>query len=335
MFYYAAVAALLACSCEKNQVVGNDVNESAGEANLSFSIALPDEGTKASYADARDYENKIAGVQVLVFDGVTGNIDKVFPVGSSMKGSVSTTLGKKKIWAIANPPIDYYEIANENDLKNQVVSLGDNIMAGKLFVMAGSEEVQLTAGGDTVEVNVSRLASRVCLNKVSVALPAKYQEVELSYVYLSNVREYKNYGGDKQTDSWVNRLGRVNSSIIDGETVTASIEGLTASKPAEVIENGSSYQPSVPILLYAMPNGSAPTDLITTLVAVVKIEGKKYYYPVVLNSAPLKSNESYSVSMTIASLGSDDPNKPVEKSALDVEINVEPWASGAEYNEVI
>ena len=78
-------------------------------------------------------------------------------------------------------------------------------------------------------------------------------------------------------------------------------------------------------IIELLPNSStaAPSGFLSTFAAqrsvltvVATISGKTYYYPVVLDNATLERNKSYTVGLTITGLGSEDPNKPVEKGSL-------------------
>ena len=68
---------------------------------------------------------------------------------------------------------------------------------------------------------------------------------------------------------------------------------------------------------------------------VATVSGKKYYYPVVLDNATLERNKTYTVGLTITGLGSEDPNKPVEKGTISASITVSGWTAGAVYDETI
>ena len=65
------------------------------------------------------------------------------------------------------------------------------------------------------------------------------------------------------------------------------------------------------------------------------VSGTLYYYPVVLDSGVIARNTAHTVALTITGLGSDDPNKPVEKGGLNVSVSVAGWEAGAVYEETI
>ena len=54
-----------------------------------------------------------------------------------------------------------------------------------------------------------------------------------------------------------------------------------------------------------------------------------------LDDAALVRNTTYTGGLTINSVGSTDPNKPVEKGAINVTVTVAGWQAGATYDETI
>ena len=108
--------------------------------------------------------------------------------------------------------------------------------------------------------------------------------------------------------------------------------------------NGASHAPSTPYFFYSYANSStaSPSGFNATfaaqrsvLVVVATVDGAICYYPVVLDDAALVRNTTYTVGLTINSVGSTDPNKPVEKGAINVTVTVAGWQAGATYDETI
>ena len=73
----------------------------------------------------------------------------------------------------------------------------------------------------------------------------------------------------------------------------------------------------------------------SVLVVAATVKGETYYYPVVLDASTLERNTSYTVGLTVTSLGSKDPNEPVDKGSAAVTVTVDGWKAGAAYDEVI
>jgi hypothetical protein len=164
---------------------------------------------------------------------------------------------------------------------------------------------------------------------------------------LTNVVGDQNFAGTAAVRNWLNKMGRksgatVSSMIIDGNSYHATNPELTFDKIGAELANGASHSPSTPYLLYGYPN-STSTDATgwainftarkTRLVVTATIGGTKYYYPISIDSP--SRNTAYTVELTITGLGSSDPDILVEKGAITATVTVDPWQSGAVYNETI
>ena len=213
--------------------------------------------------------------------------------------------------------------------------------------MAGSTSCNVTTSSQNVNVTVRRFVSRVALQKVNNALPASYGAMTINNVTLINVVGNQNLAGAATASTWYNKMGRkdgstTSSHIIDGSTYLASHPTLTFKSVESSVANGVSHTPSTPYLFYTFPN-STITDVCgwvspftarkTRLVVAATISGKKYYYPVVIDT-PIR-NYAYTVELTITGLGSTDPDKPVSKGAINASVTVEGWATGSIYDETI
>ena len=169
-------------------------------------------------------------------------------------------------------------------------------------------------------------------------------------MFLSNVVGNQNLAGTASPSTWYNKEGRkdesplVESHIIDGSTYTASCPTLTFKSVAQSVANGASHTPSTPYFFYSYANSAtaSPSGFNATfaaqrsvLVVVATVDGAICYYPVVLDDAALVRNTTYTVGLTINSVGSTDPNKPVEKGAINVTVTVAGWQAGATYDETI
>ena len=179
------------------------------------------------------------------------------------------------------------------------------------------------------------------------SLPASYGSITIDNVMLTNVVGDQNFAGTAAVRNWLNKMGRksgatVSSMIIDGNSYYATNPELTFDKIGAELANGASHSPSTPYLLYGYPN-STSTDATgwainftarkTRLVVTAIINGTKYYYPITIDS-PAR-NTAYTVELTITGIGSNDPDKPVEKGALSASISVEGWHTGTVYDDTI
>ena len=348
LFIMAAIAAM-ACSCDKNSDCIPCQNKEQKEATLKVNLGFEDDmQTKATaYVTAQPYETAINDVQVLVFDS-SGALNAYVDADTKTSGiSIKTTTGSKTICAVVNGP-DLSSVTTIPELNAKTIDLGDNsITSSAGFVMAGSTSCNVTTSSQNVGVTVRRFVSRVALQKVNNALPASYGAMTINNVTLINVVGNQNLAGAATASTWYNKMGRkdgstTSSHIIDGSTYLASHPTLTFKSVESSVANGASHTPSTPYLFYTFPN-STITDVCgwvspftarkTRLVVAATISGKKYYYPVVIDT-PVR-NYAYTVELTITGLGSTDPDKPVSKGAINASVTVEGWATGSIYNETI
>ena len=344
----AAIAAM-ACSCDKDSDCIPCQNKEQKEATRKVNLGFEDDiQTKATaYVTAQPYETAINDVQVLVFDS-SGALNAYVDADTKTSGiSIKTTTGSKTICAVVNGP-DLSSVTTIPELNAKTIDLGDNSITSTAgFVMAGSISCNVTTSSQNVNVTVRRFVSRVALQKVNNALPASYGAMTINNVTLINVVGNQNLAGAATASTWYNKMGRkdgstTSSHIIDGSTYLASHPTLTFKSVESSVANGVSHTPSTPYLFYTFPN-STITDVCgwvspftarkTRLVVAATISGKKYYYPVVIDT-PIR-NYAYTVELTITGLGSTDPDKPVSKGAINASVTVEGWATGSIYNETI
>ena len=345
-----AMAAAVLCSCDKNAdcVPCEDQQETG---TLAVSL-LFDEGaqTKAvtSFTTSQTYEKQVNKVQIFVFDE-SGKINIYKDAGTTQSNiSISTTTGKKTIWAVVNGP-DLSEVASLAELEDTAIDLAANsTTAATGFVMAGSTSCTVSATAATANISVSRLVARVALQKVTNQLPDGYGALTIDNVVLTNVAGNQNIAGDATPATWYNKMGRKDgatesSQIIDGETNKASCEALTFKSVKQEVAHGSNLNISTPYLFYSFPNSNTAgstgwvnpfTARASRLVVTATIDGVKYYYPVTL-SKKLERNKAYTVEITITGLGSTDPDKPIEKGGLTAAITVLDWVDGGSYEETL
>ena len=349
-FSILALAAAVLCSCDKNAdcVPCQNAEENQEPATLSVSLGFDDPETRAvtAYTTAQDYEKAVNSVQILVFDA-SGKINMYKDAGTTVSDiQLSTTAGQKTVWAVVNGP-DLSTVATLSALQAKAVDLADNSLTKtEGFVMAGSTSCTVSATGGTAAVTVSRLVSRVALQKVTNSLPSGYGALKIDNVTLINVVGNQNLAGNASIATWYNKMGRkdggAQADIIDGSTNKASCPSLTFVAPAATVNNGAAHTPATPHLFYCYPNATSAdangwvssfTARKTRLVVAATISGTKYYYPVTINTP--ERNKAYTVELTITGLGSTDPDQPVSKGAITASVTVQGWQTGATYEETI
>ena len=324
----AALAASLLLSCSKDSDCRdcfpeseNQEEESTTKGTLTLSLDFPEEqGTKAltAYTAAQPYETAINKVQVLVFNA-SGRLNAYRNLGTTAKASITTTTGQKKVWAIINGP-DLSGIFLESALRDKGIALSSNSTTPTIgFVMAGSTSCNLTAGGATANIAVSRLTSRVALQSVKNSLSSAYTSLTVKKIYLINVVGNQNLAGT------LGAAPSLNQKLDKGE-----VPSLLSKTVNKAVARTASYTPTTPDLFYGYANATATK---TRLVVETDIAGQTYYYPITLPS--LERNKTYTISLDIQNLGSDDPDKPVEKGAVSVNVSVAGWVAGPTYEETI
>lgn len=350
-FSILALAAAVLCSCDKNAdcVPCQKAEENQEPATLSVSLGFDDEPqTRAvtAYTTVQDYEQAVNSVQILVFDA-SGKINMYKDAGTAVSDiQLSTTAGQKTVWAVVNGP-DLSAVASLSALQTKAVDLADNSLTKtEGFVMAGSTSCTVSATGGTAAVTVSRLVSRVALQKVTNSLPSGYGALKIDNVTLINVVGNQNLAGNASISTWYNKMGRkdggAQADIIDGSTNKASCPSLTFVAPAATVNNGAAHTPATPHLFYCYPNATSAdangwvssfTARKTRLVVAATISGTRYYYPVTINTP--ERNKAYTVELTITGLGSTDPDQPVSKGAITASVTVQEWLPGTTYEETI
>ena len=349
-----AMASML-CACEKPECPkceDNDSQSAETKSVMTISLDFDDNThTKAitAYTASQTYETQVNKVQVLVFDA-DGKLNVYKNVGAATSASLSVSYGQKKVWAVVNGP-DLSDISTESVLKAKAVALSENSTTATTgFVMAGMSSCNVSSSSVTASVSVSRLVSRIALQKVTNSLPSVYGNITIQRVFLANVVGNQNIGGSASISTWHNKGGRkdgatASSQIIDGTNNLAGCPALTYKAGASnavlgTVAVGANHTPSSPYLFYSYPN-STSTDATawnasaakTRLVVVATISGTTYYYPVTINTP--ERNKTYTVELTIAGLGSTDPNVPVSKGSISTSISVQGWVAGASYEETI
>ena len=344
-----AAVSLAACNKEAQPSVENGVPE---EGTIMLSVTPqggPETRAVNAYTTAQNYESQVNRVQVFVF-GTDGKVNCYRDFGKELTGSVSATSGAKTVYAVVNGP-DLSAIGSLSELESKAVDLSANsVTASKGFLMAGRSSCTVSTGTVSCSVAVSRLAARVVLKSVTNNLPAAYGALKVERVFLANVAGNQNISGTAAVSTWYNKEGRkdetplVQGHVIDGSTYTASCPELTFKTVGASVANNSSHEPSTPYIMYGYANSSTATPAgftasfsaqRTVLVVAATVDGKLCYYPVTLSKSTIERNTTYTVALTISSIGSDEPNKPIEKGSASVTVSVDGWKSGATYDETI
>jgi len=352
-------------SCRKESVA-------SGDGTLSISIeGLVQPDTKAGgYETVQACESAVRTLEILVFSSGSTDAASLLELYhpctaqeiSAMSATLSLKTGDRKVWVVSNGPKDGSgalkagKVNTLADLKAIAVDLSDNAVSGDGagFVAFGGKDV--AASETTASITIARLATRVALRKVSCNLPSAYSSITIKRAWIANVVGNQNLAGTASPATFYNRQSRadktaqVSTEIIDGSANKASCPSLTYCELNQDVSNGASHTPATPKLFYAYanpstvdPNGfaAAYAQQKTTLVLAVEVAGAGlYYYPIVLpdgleSSTKLGANTAYTVDLNIVSLGEEEPNKPVSKTAVKADVTLAPWVGATPYTETI
>ncbi|MBR1570907.1 MAG: hypothetical protein IJ651_09280 [Bacteroidales bacterium] len=339
MFLSAALA-VAAVSCEKNVVPSSapvssePVEEVAKTGTMHVSI-----GTETKAGQNGLDEKEVHSLQVFVFNASTGKreTDK-FVMGNSLL--ITAPVGTKHVWAVVNHT-RFDDVRTESELKDIVCDLTDNYAYGSIYlVMAGKKDVTVTQEDLPVQIDVTRLVSRIALQNVTLNFADTYLKnctFEIKEIYLKNVAGNTNLSLDKNgngdwtlrdPDVWYNKMRDEN---------TASVNPLISDHGLN-ITCAEGQQKQIDKVWYACPN---PTSVDnnnpswsarrTRLVVHAEVGGYgssaiQSYYTFTL--PVLKRNCSYEISnITFTMLGKENDNDDTvtDTGIASITLNVLNW----------
>ena len=328
LFMAFVAIASLACSKEnpseqasvQKQMATLEVNVSDGVTTRATSVSDSQIGTAAG------------DIQVLVFNSSGNLLAYGENVASSSTISLSIPTGTAKCYAVVNSSEDMSTITSESSLLAKTSYLKNNSVTK--MEMIGSASKNIASGSNSVSIPVKRFAAKVQIDKITPAFtsPAhKAMEFKLTGIYLVNVNgtcpftQTASSGGEA---NWYNKMKYVSgdcNALISDKLGTAVV--LQTSAGAVTPYCTSHY-------LYCYPNPVTDDTSATTwcrrytrLVVETTLGGTTYYYPV--NIPTPTANTLYQITnMQITGLGSDSPDKIVEKGSLSVSITVTDWSTG-------
>lgn len=259
--------------------------------NFTVTVTAPSPSTKTTTENTAD-EARIATIDILVFKYNSALGDFVIDSQVSQNGSgavsITATAGTRRILAVVNTDISLASITAYNELKNKYFSL----LAQKRnqFTMMGMvDNVELSPLTGNIEIPVSRIVSRIKLDKITNALEnggLANKTFQVCRVFLGAVTDIWNLADrtDVAYQQYYSLDGFGFGVTIGDQSVTGAdmvaINNLIYNKLAtpETVAHNASYE--TPFILYAFPNPgtSHPTKLYVEL----SIGGQKYLYPVPL-----------------------------------------------------
>ena len=301
--FAAALAALVACNKNESTPMTQQQPQTFEPCELTVGIC----GAMTRYTGiTEDNEAKVNNLQIFVFRG--DDLDAYASVDNSKELTLSCTAGERVVYALVNAP-DYSAVSGKAALLSKVSELSANSLSN--FEMVGSKSVTLPQA-TTVDIDVSRIASRVVLKKItrnftSTALQAL--DFTVDAIYLVNVAGNTSYDLTAAPAAWYNMAenkGEFASLLYDA--------------PASAIANGQSY--STAHTFYGYPNDLSVNT--TRLVIETTLGSSKYFYPI--NLPAMEANKSYEIAdVVLTRPGSGNANEPVSFSDASFSINVLDW----------
>ena len=236
----------------------------------------------------------------------------------------SSTVGKKRAVAVANYPGDRYVWAGVNSLESLSavrMALRDEeidspVMTGQFM----SDGTPLS----TRTVSMRPLLAMVRLNSLRCDFSSRPYEgsyLDSVRVYIVNASAYCALLSDGAPVEYINAGGLEDDSPA---CLSANLNGRIGR--AKVYPN---------ICLYCYPNDSKEDVLgspFTRLVVEGRMRGHIYAYPV--NLTGLARGMCYSIDMVITMAGTDDPDAPLSRGALESSFTILPWEDRDRRTEV-
>lgn len=308
---FSAVPLLSSCT----KVLSSDFDPDRGE-KYAVKVRVVRPSTKAVVADPGQDLN-VHSLQVFAF--LNGVLD-VYGEAQDDSLVLSCTQGPRKFYALVNAP-SLKSVGTEDELLAAASDLANSSLTS--LEMIGSQDADISKTNRTVKIDVTRLASRIVVSKITKAFASaalQKQDFTVKRMYLVNASCETKYGTPETPVSWCNKK--------------AFDEQLSANYKKFMIDTVSTKVDTVYATahtFYCYPN-STETDVnggdfsprYTRLVIEAVLGNQTCYYPI--NLPGLKSNTSYNIAnIRITKPGSTSPDEPVTAVNCEVTIVVKPW----------
>lgn len=274
-----AAVLLLVVSCSKN----NDTyNAGHGKASLSLSVcqdvtfAGSEPGTKAEQSES---EKRIERLYLMIFDdsGYLEWCDSEATV-NGVKTVAGLEEGPKTVWAVANMALDIPDMNERRwtmaELCEVTSSLEDN--RRDAFVMVGSTRAMAGTDAEEAVVELRKICAKVSLRNTIITnwgSNKPQQGFDIDKIYVANVGTRSNFRNEDLHTELVNpRAGT-------GQTEVTVLEDFTVSYSNHSWVSGNVYNKGVDFYVY--PNTDAGNR--TAVIIEASFDGRKCYYPVVLD----------------------------------------------------
>ena len=340
LFSLAAMALMALSACNEIETPAQEL--APGDGNLVINV-LTEPATKA-YTDAFSNDTKVTSIQAVIYEKDGSNwkyAANLTPVldGSKYTGSLKMPANDYTVAVVVNGSTTYNatNAATLAALRALTVPLTQNSTSNGT-VRYGEGTVTVTKGGTaSASVTAGNLAFRVTVGTVTVSLPAAITgaggSLSITGAFLENIYGTCSYSGT--ITDFKNPGGRADYG---GAIVTSSTSygaGLTfsSSNPADHAAAFYSYPNAVTTdnfngTLTSGQTAKCRLELIGSWKQTSSATAETVYYPITVD-API-AGKSYDITATIASKGSDDPNKEPQNGTLGVDITVGNWTAGGD-----
>lgn len=328
-FLFAAMVAAIFSSCNKEVVSTEPVIGNDGE--ISLSIVVPQVVSKATSVTAAG-EKTVNTLQVFIFRDDTNKALDACAMESGNSVNIKCSTGGRRIYALVNAPDIRTSVSCEADLLASTTLLTDNTSPTNL-VMIGSVDKTISVPGETINIEVKRVASSIEIKKIStnfVSSAISQGTFTIKGIYLLNVNGKNNYALNAPATEdtyWYNRLNKNTNSF----TTAGIVSDLNMT---EVISASKAYDKAH--TFYAYPNSHAYLNngtwsLRSTMLCVEAeflAKGTSnpitYYYPIAIEN--IESNKKYIIpELVIQRLGSEDPSTEVSFADCSFSVTVKDW----------
>lgn len=321
--FAAIVAAFALLACNEETV---DIPSAEDDEFVTIRLEAINYETKSlSTSDGSAINN----LQYLVFDS-DGKLEAYKKETTKQTCNLVCTKGSKTFVVIANYNTDLKGVEHIDELKTYKADLFENTI--DLCVMEGTAKVNVDRS-KSVAVTISRLVSRLILNKVTVNFEMDYlktADVKLKAIYLINlVGEMYFQSSNLESQIWYNKMA---PEITDKDIVYDDCGNVK-------LTNGVDYTTQHRFYLYSNANhtdssSSEWSERATKCVVELLVNDVTYYYPMAL-TFHVNPNYDYLLNLTITRLGSDSPNESVLTYTLFTDVTVAEWGDSVTYGITI
>jgi len=321
--------AVYTVSCTKQEST-HTPNNAESVISVSIEGASTTKGTSVGTSD----EEGVKNLQILVFES-DGSLSSYIDAGENKSVQVTTTDGKKEIWALVNVS-SFKNVKTVDEVLKASTKMTDNAYGS--FVMAGRIEETIKDGMSLV-IPVTRITAKVMIKKITSAFASAElasKDFIIDAIYLLNVVGDTSLGSVQddyekpQPSIWYSKLW---------PDATSAVSKFIYDSVGSKLAYGASY--NVTHSFYCYPNFEksqsfdgnwSPRHTMFTVEAT--LGGEKTYYPIEL--PVLGCNKAVIIDeLIITKKGSKYPYAPITDDSYTAVTQIVPWDIILRYSETI